>query len=179
MTIRDDINLMEAFIGPKQRAFGQKYDPTAGHDPATLKHAKHAKQYPTAAAYAHEMNPIKATGYDPDHVKARDKRESDKHAGNWETWKGQGLLDIDETEVDEAAPMWKNMSLAQLKQEVLDHLDHVLSCQSCRKVEKVSALREIAAAAKRMADGIEDQQRQRDRMEQDRLSRGHAPLTRE
>lgn len=46
-------------------------------------------------------------------------------------------------------------ALNDCKAEASAALDRLLGVQSCTKAEKIAGLREIQAAAKRMADGIE------------------------
>ena len=53
--------------------------------------------------------------------------------------------------------------MPKAKQAALNALDDILSCQPIRDAEKVEALREIEAAAKRMADNIEQWARDRKR----------------
>jgi hypothetical protein len=57
------------------------------------------------------------------------------------------------------------ISLRDQKQETLDSLDRLLGNQDGPNRDKIAALREIAIAAKRMADGIERRDRDRERQE--------------
>lgn len=57
-------------------------------------------------------------------------------------------------------------TLNESKTDVLDTLDRLLGCQACTKAEKMAALRECEAVAKRMADNIEQWERQKASSEQ-------------
>lgn len=51
---------------------------------------------------------------------------------------------------------WASLAdLRERKQTAIDALYRLLGCQTVTKSEKLTALREVEATAKRMADGIE------------------------
>jgi hypothetical protein len=64
--------------------------------------------------------------------------------------------------------------LATAKQAALDAIDDVLSATAYRKGDKITALRELQATAKRMADNIEGWTRDAERQEEP----GPAPFRR-